>query len=293
MKYIAAKEIVSKTKNSAWFGMQYNMNIYRGCCHNCIYCDSRSECYRIDDFHQVRAKENALRIIRDDLRRKTMKGVIGTGSMSDPYNPFERELLLTRHSLELINAFEFGVAIATKSALITRDIDLLGEIKTHSPVLVKITVTCADDRLSQLLEPHAATSSERFAAVKELSDSGIYCGILMMPILPYINDSEKNILGILHQAKNAGARFVYPAFGVTLRDRQRDYFYAQLDQHFPGVKEKYARRFGNSYSCASPDANQLFEVFKRECNTLGLLYDMKEIVRSYRLGYEQEQLTLF
>lgn len=149
IEYIPAKTIVTKTKSPEWFGMDYNMNIYKGCCHGCIYCDSRSECYHVENFDKVRAKENALQIIRDDLRRKVKKGVIGTGAMSDPYNPFEEKLCLTRHALELVDAYEFGIAIATKSPLITRDADILSGIKEHSPVLCKITITTADDELSK------------------------------------------------------------------------------------------------------------------------------------------------
>jgi DNA repair photolyase len=159
MEYISAKTIVTSTKNSAWFGVEYNMNIYKGCCHGCIYCDSRSDCYRLDDFDRVRTKENALSIIRDELRRKSKTGVVGTGAMSDPYNPFEEELQLTRHSLELINAYKFGVAIATKSPLVTRDIDILRNIKEHSPTLVKITITTVNDELCKKIEPNVAVSS--------------------------------------------------------------------------------------------------------------------------------------
>ena len=149
MEYISAKTIVTKTKApSKWFGIDYNMNIYKGCCHGCIYCDSRSDCYGVDRFDQVRAKENALEIIRNDLRRKTRRGVVGTGAMSDPYNPFERKLKLSRHALELCDAFEFGAAIATKSSLLERDIDVLQSIADHSPVLLKITVTTAEDDLA-------------------------------------------------------------------------------------------------------------------------------------------------
>ncbi len=154
MEYIPAKTIITRSKRPEyWFGTEYNMNIYKGCCHGCIYCDSRSNCYGVEAFDTVRAKENALEIIRDELRRKTKRGVIATGAMSDPYNPFEEKLLLTRHALELCNAFEFGVAIATKSTLLERDIDVLCDIKEHSPVLCKVTITTCDDSLAKKLEP--------------------------------------------------------------------------------------------------------------------------------------------
>ena len=160
MEYIGAKTIVTKTKDSRWFGIDYNMNIYKGCCHGCVYCDSRSDCYQIQDFDRVRAKEDAIRIIRDDLRRKVKTGVVGTGAMSDPYNPFEKELKLTRHALELVDAFGFGAAIATKSHLMMRDMDILESIKDHSPVLCKVTVTTADDDLAKKIEPRVSARGD-------------------------------------------------------------------------------------------------------------------------------------
>lgn len=291
MDYIDAKTIVTRTKTTSWFGTEYNMNIYKGCCHGCIYCDSRSDCYRVENFDTVRAKKNALAIIRDDLQRKIRSGVVATGSMSDPYNPFERELLLTRHALELLDAYEFGVAIATKSPLVTRDIDILKQISSHSPTLVKITVTTAVDALCRVIERNVPPSSERFAALRELSGSGIYCGVLLMPLLPFITDSKENILGVVRLAKENGARFVYPAFGVTLRGNQQAHYYEQLEAYFPALKERYISRYANRYSCGIPNAKTLFSVFANECERLGLLYKMEDIVRSYRLGYEDRQLS--
>lgn len=294
METIPAKTIISGYReNSEWFGNNYNMNIYKGCCHGCIYCDSRSECYHVEDFDTVRAKENAMQIIRDELRRKVKTGVIGTGAMSDPYNPFEKEMLLTRHALELINAYNFGASIATKSDLVVRDIDILKEIKQHSPVLITITITAADDELCRKIEPNVSLSSERFAAIKTLSENGIYAGILMMPILPFIEDNEENILGIIHKAHENGARFIYPAFGVTLRQNQREHYYQKLDELFPDLKEKYVNRYGNYYQCSSPKAKQLWKIFSLECDKLGILYNMRDIIRSYKLGYQNEQLSLF
>lgn len=293
MELIPAKNIVTKTKKpAAWFGIDYNMNIYRGCSHGCIYCDSRSDCYRNTNFDTIKVKEDALRIIRDDLNRKLNRGVIATGAMSDPYNPLERELRLTRNALELINAYQFGVAVDTKSTLITRDIDILQDIKAYSPIIVKVTITAADDDLSGKIEPHAPASSERFAAVKALSEQGIYCGILMMPILPFINDTEENILGILNKAKEAGAKFVYPAFGMTLRRGNREYYYEKLNTLFPGLKQKYIARYDNRYYCASPKAKRLWALFAEQCERLGLLYSMKSITFQYKMGY-MEQLSLF
>lgn len=293
MEYIPAKTIVTRTKSSQWFGTNYNMNIYRGCSHGCIYCDSRSECYGTEDFDRVRAKENALQIIRDDLRRKVKSGVVATGAMSDPYNPAERELLLTRHALELLNAFSFGAAIATKSTLVIRDIDILQEIKEHSPVLVKVTVTTTDDVLCKQVEPYAPVSSERFAAVRKLSRQGIFTGILLMPVLPFLEDSIENVTSIVRMAAENGARFVYPAFGVTLRQNQRDYYLERLDELFPSTKEKYLRQYGNSYQCGSPRARELWQAFQTECKRLGILYKMQDIISGYKIGYGDSQLSWF
>lgn len=294
MELIPAKSIISGYReNNNWFGTNYNMNIYKGCCHGCIYCDSRSDCYGIDNFDIVRAKENSLEIIRRELKSKRKKGVIGTGAMSDPYNPFEKKFSLTGTALESIDSNGFGVAIATKSDLIVRDIDILKRIKNHSPVLCKITITTSDDELCKIIEPNVVVTSKRFQAIKKLSDEDIYTGILLMPILPFINDTEENIISIVRLAKENGAKFIYPAFGVTLRSNQRDYFFKMLDKSFPGIKEKYIKTFGNNYMCNSPNARKLYNTFAKECKRLGLLYKMNDIINGYKEGYNNEQLSLF
>jgi len=290
---IAAKTIVTRSKGSAWFGTEYNMNIYRGCSHGCIYCDSRSDCYGTEQFDRVRVKKDALSIIRDDLRRKVKPGVVATGAMSDPYNPWEEKLEYTRHALELLSAYSFGAAIATKSPLVTRDIDVLQEIKAHSPVLVKVTVTAADDDLSRRVEPHAALSSARIEAVSRLARAGIFTGILLMPVLPFLEDTPENVLGIVAMAADAGARFVYPAFGVTMRQNQREYFLAKLDESFPGLKAQYLRRYGNDYKCTSPRARELWQLFETACRERGLLYHMPDIISAYKTGYGSSQLSFF
>lgn len=291
MEYIPAKTIVTRTKSTSWFGTSYNMNLYKGCCHGCIYCDSRSDCYGVEEFDRVRAKQDALRIVRDDLRRKVKPGVIATGAMSDPYNPFERELLLTRHALELVSAFGFGIAIATKSDLLLRDVDVLQEIKALSPVLCKVTVTAWDDGLGKRLEPGAPPSSRRFEVIRELSKAGLFAGILMMPIVPFLEDTEENVLGIVERAADCGARFIYPAFGMTCRPGQREYFLERLEREFPGLGEKFGRRYGERYSCASPRAGKLWHSFAAACDRRGILYQMQDIIRAYKLGYQGEQLS--
>jgi DNA repair photolyase len=294
MNFIPAKTIISGyTTGNSWFGNNYNMNIYKGCCHGCIYCDSRSECYHVENFDEVRVKENALAIIERELKSKRRTGVVGTGAMSDPYNPFEDKYRLTRGGLSLINTYGFGASIATKSALITRDIDVLKEIQAHSPVLIKITVTTCDDELCKNIEPNVAVSSKRFGAVKELSDQGIFAGILLMPILPFLGDNEENIRGIVRYAYECGAKFIYPAFGVTLRQNQRDWYYRKLDEHFPALKQKYIQQFGNAYECSSPKAEVLRQLFQKECDSRGMLYRMGDIIKAYKHGYGDTQLSIF
>lgn len=292
MEFIPAKTIISGYRDdNPWFGSNYNMNIYKGCSHGCIYCDSRSACYGIENFHEVRAKENALAIIHSEIRSKRRTGVVGTGAMSDPYNPYERKYRLTRGALELINTFGFGAAIATKSDLIARDIDVLKKIRQHSPVLIKLTITTCDDGLCKKIEPNVAVSSRRFATL--LTANGIFAGILVMPVLPFIEDNEENIRGIIKLAHKSGAKFIFPALGVTLRQNQRDWYYSKLDELFPNLKMKYIKQYGNSYECPSPRAGDLWQLFKGECESHGLLYKMGDIVNGYKQGYDHVQPALF
>ena len=296
MDQIIAKTVVSEYKsNHEWFGAHYNMNIYKGCNHGCIYCDSRSECYQVEEFDRVRSKANALTMIEHDLKSKRKTGIIGTGSMSDPYNPFEKELVLTRGALALIHRYGFGVSIFTKSDLVVRDAKLLKEISKHSPVLIGITITTSDDALCKRLEQIVAVSSLRFKAIQHLSDQGLYAGIIMMPTLPFIEDTPDNIRSIVRLAHEHRAKFIYtmPYFGVTLRTNQRDWFYQKLDLLFPGMKEKYMSTFGDSYSCTSPNSKHLWEVFIKECEKYGIVYRMKDIIQGYQKGYGYDQLSLF
>jgi DNA repair photolyase len=232
-------------------------------------------------------------ILRDELRRKVKTGVIGTGSMSDPYNPFERDERLTEKSLMLIDAYCFGITVITKSPLITRDIPLYKQIAEHSPVLCKMTITTADDKLSRLVERRVAVSSERFDALARMSDEGVFTGITLMPVLPFIEDTEDNIRTIVRRAHECGVRCIYPAFGMTLRSGNREYFYQKLDESFPGLKDQYIRRYGNRYECPSPNAKKLWQVFTEECTRYGILYEMKAIINAYKARYEDSQLSFF
>lgn len=295
MKFITAKTIITKVKyGNEWYGIDYNMNLYRGCSHRCIYCDSRSNCYHIDNFDIVRGKENALYVLEQELYKKRKKGVIGIGSMSDTYNPLEKEYEQTRGALKLISKYGFGVSIDTKSDLILRDIDLLKEINSNNNVIVKFTITTPYDELSKIIEPNVCASSERLQAIKKLSDSGIFVGIMMNPVLPFITDNEEDIKELVKLAYENGAKFIHTYMGMTLRENQRDYYFDKLDEHFIGLKEKYIKYYGDRYNCVVLNAKRLYKIFIDECNKYGILYNMNDIIKAYKKDVKSnKQLTLF
>ena len=295
MDYIPAKHILLRSKSTAWFGTDHTVNLYRGCCHGCLYCDSRSDCYRNPDFDRVTAKSNALRILRDELARKVRPAFIAMGAMSDPYNPFEEELLLTRHALELIDAYDCGVSVDTKSDLIVRDIDLYQSIQAHSPVICKLTITTVDEDLAAKVEPRAPSPARRLAAIRSLAQAGLFCGVLLMPVLPFLEDRHEQVLAVVDRSADAGAKFIYSGFGVTMRQGQREYFLRELDRAFPGehLSRRYLARYGDRYRCPSPRARELWEVFAARCRERGLLYQMPHIVSAATRGYGDRQLTFF
>lgn len=295
MDYIPAKHILLRSKSTAWFGTDHTVNLYRGCCHGCLYCDSRSDCYRNPDFDRVTAKSDALRILRDELARKVRPAFIAMGAMSDPYNPFEEELLLTRHALELIDAYDCGVSVDTKSDLIVRDIDLYQSIQAHSPVICKLTVTTVDEDLAAKVEPRAPSPARRLAAIRSLAQAGVFCGVLLMPVLPFLEDRPEQVLSVVDRSADAGAKFIYSGFGVTMRQGQREYFLRELDRAFPGehLSRRYLARYGDRYRCPSPRARELWEVFAARCRERGLLYQMPHIVSAATRGYGDRQLTFF
>ncbi len=267
------------------------MNLYRGCQHQCIYCDSRSDCYRIEDFAKIQVKINALDLLDDVLPRKRVRGTIGFGSMNDPYMPVEREYRLTGKSLEIILANEFPVHILTKSDLVLRDIELLKEIG-RVYAAVSFTITTADDELAKKVEPGASLPSARFKAMGKLADSGILTGVTMMPILPFLEDSQENIIDILSMAKSNGARYIIPAFGVSLRPGSRDYYYQKLDKLYSGLKEKYIKEYGDSYQCNVPNWRILNQVFEEETKRLELLSKIP-VFAPVKRSNKTKQIPLF
>jgi DNA repair photolyase len=248
IKEIFSKGILNPVKQpDDWFGLKYNMNLYRGCQHRCIYCDSRSECYQIDNFdREVLVKVNAMELLTDALPRKRIKGTIGTGAMNDPYMPIEKKYNLTGRALKVIADNRFPVHILTKSDLVIKDLETIRQINQVFAA-VSFTITTADDKLGKKVEPGAPVVSRRFEAMKTLAEAGIRTGVLLMPILPFIEDNPEDLTAIFEMAAENGASYIIPSLGMTLRDRQRRFYYDKLDQHFPGVREKYERAFGSRY----------------------------------------------
>jgi DNA repair photolyase len=261
---IQAKTLLTSVRgDDRIFGMKYNFNIYRGCPHQCIYCDSRSACYGIDDFSDVLVKVNAPELLARELARKRVKGPIGTGSMSDPYNPLERSYLLTRRACEVIARAGFPVHIITKSDLVLLEIN-------RAQAVVCFTLPTVDDQLARQVEPGAPLPSARLAAMRALAERGIPVGTTLMPVLPYLEDNSANITAIVEQTAAHGGSFLIPWFGMSLRDRQREWFYRELDRRFPALREKYEHRYGARYHCPVPNANHLAQVFNQACVRLGL-----------------------
>lgn len=294
MEFIKAKTILIKVKYGAdWYGIDYNMNLYKGCTHGCIYCDSRSNCYHIDNFDIVRGKENALYILEKELRKKS-RGVVGIGAMSDTYNPLEQQYEQTRKALELIEKYGFGVSIDTKSDLILRDIDLLKKINLNNNVIIKFTITTPNDELSKIIEPNVCVSSRRLKAIKILNDNGIFAGIMMNPVLPFITDNEKDIKELVRLASENGAKFIHTYMGMTLRENQRDYYYEKLDESFKELKEKYMKYYGDRYDCIAPNYKKLYKVFTEECDKYNILYNMEDIIKAYKkMKINNKQISFF
>lgn len=277
---------------------QNGMNIYRGCTHGCIYCDSRSKCYNMDhDFEDIEVKSNAVELLEAALRKKRKKCMIGTGAMCDPYMHLELKLNHTRKCLEIIDRYGFGLSIQTKSNRILRDLELLKSINSKSKCVVQVTLTTYDEELCKILEPAVSTTRERFEVLEVMRDNGIPTVVWLDPILPFINDTEENLRGILDYCIRAKVYGVLCFnMGVTLRDGDREYFYKKLDEHFPGLKQKYQKKYGLSYEVISDNNEKLMDIFYEECNKHGIVSNIDELFR-YMKKYEEkqqmEQISMF
>ena len=274
------------------------MNIYSGCQHGCIYCDSRSACYQMDHaFEDIEVKKNALELLEKALKTKRQRCMIGTGAMTDPYIPPEMDLRLMRRSLELILRYGYGIAVQTKSDRILRDLDLLTQINAKTKAVVQMTLTTQDEALCRILEPNVSTTKQRVAALEQFRDAGIPTVVWLSPILPFINDTRENIEGILESCIRAKVKgIICFGMGLTLREGNREYFYQKLDRHFPGLKDEYIRLYGNSYEVNSPRNRELMQLFHETCERHGIMHDMDQIFR-YMSTFEEKdtgvQVSLF
>jgi DNA repair photolyase len=271
VRTIRAKTLLHRVPGpDSWFELDYGINLYRGCAHRCIYCDSRSACYGIDAFdHEVLVKENAVELLEGELASKRRRGIVGTGSMNDPYQPVEEETGLTRRALDALARYGFGVHVITKSDLVVRDADVLRKVGRRRAI-VSMTVTTADNSLAAQVEPLAPSPSRRFAALRTLSRAGIETRVTMMPVLPFLEDSEESVLEIVERAAASGASTIVAWFGMTLRDRQRAHFYRELDRRFPGLRRRYEVRYGERYACAVPQIDRLRARFEAACAGHGI-----------------------
>jgi len=282
MHFVEAKGILSPRNG---------MNLYRGCLHGCIYCDSRSHCYQINHpFEDIEVKKNALELLEKALKSKRQRCMIGTGAMTDPYIPPEMELKMMRRSLELILQYGFGVAVQTKSDRILRDIDLLTQINSRTKAVVQMTLTTHDEALCRILEPNVSTTKQRVDTLLQFRDAGVPTVVWLSPILPFLNDTRENIESILESCIRAGVKgIICFGMGLTLREGNREYFYRQLDRHFPGLKGRYIREFGNRYEINSPRNRELMGLFHRYCEKAGIMHDVNGIFRYLHQFEEKEQ----
>ena len=290
MHFVDAKGIITGS------GGYCGMNIYRGCSHGCIYCDSRSRCYQFTHpFEDIEVKRNAPELLERALRSKRKKCMIGTGAMSDPYMHCEEELGLTRRCLEIISEHEFGAAVQTKSDRILRDIDLLDEINRKAKCVVQMTLTTYDDGLCSIIEPNVCNTKRRIEVLKEMNARGIPTMVWMTPILPFINDTEENIRAIADECARAGVKGIITfGIGLTLREGDREYYYAALDKHFPGMKQKYTETYGNAYELPSPRSKELMKILVDTCRENGMMYSADECFRYMgNMPERYEQMSLF
>jgi len=242
------------------------------------------------DFEDIEVKRDAPKILESQLRRKRKPCMISTGSMSDSYIPLENELQVTRQCLLLIEKYSFGLAIQTKSNRILRDLDILKRINAKTKCVVQVTLTTFDEDLCRKIEPNVSTTLERFRVLETLQEAKIPTVVWLSPILPFINDTEENLHGLLNYCIKAKVRGILCfGFGVTLREGNREYFYAKLDEQIPGLKQKYVQQFGNAYICASPNSEQLMNIFQSKCQQQGILYKVDDVF-AYLRKFEQKDL---
>ena len=296
MSEIDSKRLLMPTGagETYFFRSDWTLNLYHGCNHGCIYCDSRSVCYHLEDFDHVRVKRDCLPMLERELRAKKKTGVVAMGAASDAYNQLEAKRMVSRSALMLLRKYGFGVMIPTKSSLIVRDADVLADIAKQRYACVAFSITTADAELARFLEPDAPCPKGRFQAMATLAKAGVFTGTWLNPMLPFLTDTLSNMRAVLNQTAEAGGRFAICHFGVTLREGDREYFYQALarDPRYAAVKSRYVDTFGLNYLCASTEAQALSDAFIETCEQLGLLHTFEAVNRA-AAAYEPTQTRLF
>ncbi len=266
---INAKSILRKSRRiDSWFVARYGMNLYRGCGHDCIYCDGRTEKYQVEgDFgSEVGVKINALEIIHAELdpaKKRTPltpSFILLGGGVGDAYQPVEKKYKLARGALELMLETGWPVEILTKSTLVLRDLDLIKQIHAQKRAVVNFSFSSVDETLSKIFEPGVPSPAERLDAIREIRRQAIPCGLFFMPVLPYLTDTREQLEKTLSAARDAGVMYVVFG-GLTLKPgRQRSHYYMILEQNFPELLTKYQEIYGdNPYGSATGTYYQALE----------------------------------
>src|SRR4030043_1094809 len=278
---IKAKSILLKHgKIDSWFVSRYGMNLYRGCTHSCVYCDGRSERYRVEGVfgEDVAVKTNAVEVLRRELKpigrhAKLKPGFIMLGGgVGDSYQPAEEKYQLTRKTLQLLCEYRWPVHILTKSTLVERDLDIIKRINQQNRAIVSFSFSSANDEVSAIFEPHVPPPSERLKTLAAFEKEGVACGMFLLPVIPFITDTPEMIGETLKKARDVGVDFVVFG-GMTLKaGRQKDYFYKILSEKHPELTAKYEQIYqANEWGQATEEYyNSISSVFNHTAKTYKL-----------------------
>jgi len=283
IKEIKAKSILLKHKKiDSWFVSRYGMNLYRGCTHNCVYCDGRSEHYQVDGVfgENVVVKTNALELLRRELkpigRRVKLKPgyIMVGGGVGDSYQPVEAKYQLTRRTLKLLCEYRWPVHILTKSTLVERDLDIIKRINQQNRAIVSFSFSSTNDDVSAFFEPYVPPPSERLKTLAFFKRNGIACGMFLLPVIPFITDSPEMIAETLQKAHEIGVDFVIFG-GMTLKDgRQKEYFSSSLREKYSELLAKYGQIYGGE--------NKWGQATEQYYSTINSIFN--EMSRKYKIA---------
>jgi len=261
---IKAKSILLRHKKiDSWFVSRYGMNLYRGCAHNCVYCDGRSERYQVNGVfgEDVTVKTNAVEVLRRELKpiglsvKLKPSYIMLGGGVGDSYQPAEEKYQLTRRTLQLLCEYKWPVHILTKSTLVTRDLDIIQRINQQNKAIVSFSFSSTNDEISAVFEPHIPPPSERLKTLAFFKRNGIACSMFLLPVIPLVTDNPEMIEEALRNAHEIGVDFVIFA-GMTLkRGRQKEYFFSLLREKYPGLVAKCGQIYDgeNNWGQATED----------------------------------------